>query len=288
MASPEVQPTVKQFTAEQKRAQELLLRDHRVDAPGEGAKRFSVAAGMFGIGTVLDLGESHLIDWVMRKPLEKFEEHQKERAAKFTFGEYKKDLAKRGKDVPRGARVLEKGFKAEKEQVVLDVKRARGIKNGADFMEEWASDTVVTSLANAWVRLMTGDESARLVSETAAFLADWGNIITQVFFNDVLIGKTKVMKEKIVIRGKVNYEKTLVPARGPFGVKLAYKSMDMVNPLNIEGAIRMAEELPVVGKGVSWLHDRTDHMLETKQAQVANTVAGKGILGYHIGRNVMR
>lgn len=280
------QVPVQTYTQEQLRAQELLLRDHKRNAPGEGAKRLGLGVAMFTAGTVYDIAESHAADWLIRKPLEVVLEKAEHRANTMTISSYKKELAASGKKVP--ANQIPKTFIAEKHAAHTNINVIRGEKLAADFIEEWVSDEAAASVVNAWVRLMTGDKNAKYVSETAAFLSDWGNVISQVFLNDVLIGKTVVEKHRVRKGSGFKFEKKTAPARGVLGIKLAYQSMDLINPVNVEAALRVAEEVPVLGSVVSWAHDKADHLLDKRTTRIANTVAAKGVTGYHIGRNVMK
>lgn len=236
--SVEVTPS-KIFSASERGFQRLLLRDHKNESqPGDGMKRVGFNVSVLVGATAADLAESHLVDAVWRNPMDRMMEHAREHISQ--------DAAK----------------------------TRQGVKFAGEFIEEWASDSAYTAVANAWLRMMTGVKGAKYVSETSAFIADWGNVISQVFLSDRLYGKTRSVGGKVV------------PQRGLFGVKLAYPSMDFINPVNVEAAFRLVEELPVVGKGVAWLHERTDHLLESTLARLGNAAAAKGILGFHIGRNV--
>jgi|GEM_PF-741229 len=152
-------------------------------------------------------------------------------------------------------------------------RKVQGVHFAGEFIEEWASDTVYKNVANKWAAMMTGDPKVKYVSETSEFMSDWMNVVSQVWLSD------KFYPTKFVGHdGK--------PMTGLFGIKKAYQTMDFMNPVNVEAALRLMEELPVLGRGVTWLHKKTDHMLETSKARLASSFAAKGVLGYHIGRNV--
>ncbi|MFZ5534764.1 MAG: hypothetical protein ACOY3M_01250 [Patescibacteria group bacterium] len=237
--SKESQPT-RAYTPAEQGFQRLLIREQKHESqPGDGLRRLGINSSLLIGSTALDLAESHLVDAVIRNPMHDRIHQIKEKGPNFT------------------------------EQA----KRAQGVQFAAEFVEEWASDSIYANMANAWVRAMTGMDDAKYVSETAAFLAEWGNVISQVFLADRLYGKTKT-----------HHGHTVPQTYGK--VKLAYASADFLNPVNVEAAIRVMEEVPVIGKAVSWMHDKTDHLLETAAVRLGSGIAGKGILGYHIGRNV--
>ncbi len=152
-------------------------------------------------------------------------------------------------------------------------RKVQGVHFAGEFIEEWASDTLYKNVANKWAAMMTGDPNVKYVSETSEFMSDWMNVVSQVWLSDKFYPTKFVGKD-----GK--------PMTGLFGIKKAYQTMDFINPVNVEAAIRLMEELPVLGGGVAWLHKKTDHMLETSKARLASSFAAKGVLGYHIGRNV--
>jgi len=229
-----------QYTESQRAFQRLLLRNKRGESlPGDGMKRFGINASIFTGATLVDLAESHLVDAVIREPMDAAIER----------------ITAKGKSFENAA------------------KTAQGNKLALEFIEEWGSDSAYAALANAWLRMMTGVNGAHYVTETSAFIADWGNVISQVFFADRLYGKT-------ITNGKHVHPKKIG------GIKLAYTSADFFNPVNVEAAFRMAEELPVVGGGIAWLHEKTDHALESTIGRLGNTTAAKGILGFHIGKNI--
>lgn len=235
----ESQPT-RAYTPAEQGFQRLLIREQKQESqPGDGLKRLGINTTMLVGSTALDLAESHLVDAVIRNPMhEKIHE-----------------------------------IKAKGPQFAEQAKTAQGVQFAAEFIEEWASDSIYANIANAWVRMMTGKEDAKYVSETAAFIAEWGNVVSQVFLADRLYGKTKV-----------HHGHTVPQTYGK--VKLAYASADFLNPVNVEAAIRVMEDVPVIGKAVSFLHDKTDHLLETAALRLGSSIAGKGILGFHIGKNV--
>lgn len=226
------------YTESQLGFQRLLLREKRSEAlPGDVWKRLRLAVEVGGAATMADLAESHLIDVLWRNPMDRMVEHARDHISQ--------DAAK----------------------------TRQGVKFAGEFIEEWASDSAYTAVANAWLRMMTGIKEVKYVTETSAFIADWVNVISQVWLQDKLY-PTKFVGDN----GK--------PMRGWLGIKKAYQTMDFVNPVNVEAALRALEEAPVVGTAITWLHEKTDSMLESKTARFGNAAVAKGILGFHIGRNV--
>lgn len=279
----------KQFSEAQLGFQRLLLPEKKSDSqPGEGLKRLGLNASIFVGATVADLAESHLVDAIVRKaPV--FNRMQVE------YGDVKgladmDGLNEKQKTSQWMAELnnIRARAKNEADINIDDVKKhlrdaaqhEMGIKNGVEFMEEWGSDAFMSSLANGWVRLMTGVDGVKYVSETAAVIADWINIASQVFYGDKYFPRF----DRTVANMNTKDEK---PKRGLFGVKLSYKTMDFINPVNVEAALRVVEDVPVVGNGVAWLHEKTDHLLESTVGGKATGLAGKWILGFHIGKNVV-
>ena len=158
------------------------------------------------------------------------------------------------------------------------VKKQQGVAGMLDFAEEWASDSAYTTVANTWVRLMTGVDGVKYVSETSAFISDWVNAISQVFYGDQYFPKQFAHKDPDTKKTKVDKIFKIF--------NKSYRTMDFVNPVNVEAAIRLIEEAPVIGDGASWLHEKTDKLIESTIGSWGNTLASKGILGYHIGKNV--
>lgn len=257
----------KQFSPAEQGFQRLLIREQKDQSqPGDGLKRAGLNLSILVGATVADLGESHLIDKFLRKPLEnsvKLAHTKAESFAKPAFAETFKGEAEG----------LDDAFEKARKQLFDAATKKQGVHLAAEFVEEWASDSVYAGLANSWVRLMTGVDEAKYVSETSAFISEWANKISQVFGNDRLFGRTTMQGTK------------LVPDRW-HGIKLAYQSMDFINSVNVEAAFRVLEEIPVVGDGVAWVHEKTDKMLGGTLARITNTAAATGILGYHIGKNV--
>ncbi len=260
--------------------QRLLLREHKNESkPGEGFKRAGLNLSILVGSTVADLAESHLADKIWRVPQEK----KAEKAAEVyhahlhmgddleAFRATRENL----KEAEEG--VLKTAFATTEKKLKDNATTKKGVHLAGEFIEEWASDSLYAGVANTWVRLMTGIDGAKYVTETSAFISDWANVISQVFGGDKLFGRTTM---RTTMKGM-----KVVPERWK-GIKLAYQSMDFVNPVNVEAAFRVIEEVPVVGDGVAWLHEKADKMLENKLVQVGNTAASKGILGFHIGKNV--
>lgn len=226
------------YTPAEQGFQRLLIPEKKHESqPGDGLKRLGINTTILLGATAADLAESHLVDAAIRNPM-----HDRIHMLK------------------------EKGS-------IEAAKITQGMQFGAEFVEEWASDSIYAGVANAWVRMMTGVDDAKYVSETSAFLAEWGNVISQVFLQDRLYGKTKVVHNHTVPQ---TYGK----------MKLAYASADFFNPVNVEAAFRIVEEMPIIGNAVSWLHEKTDHLLETASSKLGQSIFGKAVTGYHIGKNI--
>ncbi len=238
--SKESQPSTKAFTPAEQGFQRLLIPEKKHESqPGDSLKRLGINTSILVGATAADFAESHLVDAIIREPMHGRIHALKEKGPAFTES----------------------------------AKTAQGSLFALEFVEEWASDTIYANIANAWVRMMTGMDDAKYVSETSAFLAEWGNVISQVFLADKLYGKTKMSHGHVVPQ---TYGK----------VKLAYASADFFNPVNVEAAFRIVEEMPIVGKGVSWLHEKSDHLLETASSKLGQSIFGKAVTGFHIGRNI--
>lgn len=257
----------RKFSPAEQGFQRLLIREQKGESqPGDGLKRTGLNLSILVGATAADLGESHLVDKFLRKPLEASVELAREKAQGFTKEAFAATFT--GEQT-----ALNAAFQDARKKLVDAAATKQGVHLASEFVEEWASDSVYAGLANSWVRLMTGVDDAKYVSETSAFIAEWANKISQVFGGDKLFGRTTLNGIKIV------------PERW-HGIKLAYQSMDIINSVNLEAAFRVIEEIPVVGDGVAWVHEKTDKMLGGTLARIGNTAAATGILGYHIGKNV--
>ncbi len=278
----------REFSPSQRGSQRLLLPEFKSQSqPGDGMKRAGLNFSILLGATAADLVEGNLVTNLFRDKLEKRVDAMKDTANTYDQPAYDQDIAK-------NAAHLAKNWQEQKEKLTNAAKREQGLQGAFDFAEEWASDNLYATAANAWVRMMTGINEAKYVSETSAFLADWGNIISQVFFDDVLIGK-KLPHPTIngkwvaddLFKIKWGKDKNIPNTyRHVFKLKGAYKTMDFINPVNVEAAFRLVEEIPVVGEGVHWLREKSDVALEATVGKWTNTLASKGILGFHIGRNV--
>jgi hypothetical protein len=264
------------FTPKQLEAQRIYLREARGESqPGDGLKRLGTHTVMLGVATVGDLVESHLAD-VVRQPMKK-REHEAKKEYYDHFDKTAFDSATRIVEANEGNISDAKAYVDLINGLSRDAKVKTGQHDAVEFAEEWLSDGVYASLANAWVRHATGMDDAKYVSETAAFIADWSNTLYQVFGGD------KFLPERFVYpKGD---PKAGEPMRTKLGIKKAYQTMDFINSVNVEAAIRVVEEVPVVGDGVSWLHEKFDKLIESTIGQKANTLVAKGMLGYHVGRN---
>src|SRR3989344_228157 len=270
-----------QYTESQMGFQRLLLREKRGERqPGEGWKSALLALEVGGAATIADLVEGNVVDFVFRKKME--DNTEKKVDAYLAANKKYQDEVKKEKGVEfNKLSDSTKKFGDEANTLRNVARKQQGFQGAFDFAEEWFSDSLYASVANAWVRLMTGVDGAKYVSETSAFIADWVNAVSQVFFGDQYFPKqyhtTNTMENG---RTKHNVEKF-------FGFfNKSYRTMDFVNPVNVEAAFRALEEIPVVGDGVAWAHEKTYKLLETTILRWGNTLASKGLLGYHIGTNV--
>lgn len=264
----------KQFTASEQQFQRLLLREQRSQSqPGDSWKRLSLNTSILLGATAVDLAESHLVDKFIRNPMKEnvtvAKAASKEAETKFDVDAFKAAHKEIGDEQMEGA------ITKAKEALWKPAQNMQGKKYALEFVEEWASDNAYASLANAWVRLMTGKENAHYVTETSAVLADLFIIWSQVF-NDNAVYPKRFRKA-----GSVEE-----PQRGWRGIKKAYEAADFVSSVNVEAALRILEEVPVVGDGFAWLHHKSDQLIESTIGRWANTAFAKGILGFHIGRNV--
>ncbi len=273
----ETQPQ-RAYSASEQGFQRLLIREQKDQSqPGDGLKRAGLNLSILVGATVADLGESHIVDKIWRVPQKKKAENAAEAYhAHLHMGDDLEAFRATRTDLKEADEATLKGaFANMGKKLKENAMTKKGVHLAGEFVEEWASDSLYAGVANTWVRLMTGVDGAKYVTETSAFISDWANVISQVFGGDKLFGRTTMQGMKIV------------PERWK-DIKLAYQSMDFVNPVNVEAAFRVIEEVPVVGDGVAWLHEKADKLLENKLAQVGNTAASKGILGFHIGKNVMQ
>lgn len=275
-----------QYTQDQLRYQRMLLPEMKGERlPGERLKSTVTHLEVLGVSTVADLAESHLVDWLVRgnklfnQKTDAYLDAKMPEVTEFpdtvTNAPWFKKIGDAQPSVTGGL-----SFEAMRDAIKDPAQFEYGIKNAVEFMEESGTDSIMAGLANAWVRHMTGVEGAKYVSETSAFIADWFIVWAQVFNHNVLIPKQLTHPEM-----KAG-EKIQKANRGKFNIKLAYEAADFVNPVNIEAALRLTEEMPVVGDGVAWIHRNVDHFLETKFMSKLNWLASKAFLGYHIGKNV--
>lgn len=267
VVTPDVQVDVTPapaYTESQKANQRLLLHEHRGESqPGEGLKRVGVNAAIFTGSTLADLVEGNIVTNLFREKLKKRVEDK----AEAYYAHIGNNTLPHDQTFEEISKKLERSAKIQK-----------GIESGFDLAEEWASDNLYGTLANAWVQAATGVKGAKYVSETSAFVSDWGNMVSQVFLEDFLIGKTLPGNKK---------EAANLFHIGKWNVKAAYKTYDYINPVNVEALLRMVEEVPVVGDGVHWLHEQSNTVLESKPMKWVNSVANKFLLGIHIGKNMM-
>lgn len=289
-SAPSGAPT-KEYSASQLQNQRLLLGEGRDLTGSERAARVWLNTRVLAVATAGDLLESHVSD-LFRVPLE-----EKAKEARSAYSEKR--------DVFNGATetdILIKSFdltnvavgapmnsvKDDAEKVLKTYENKAKLKTGMhwgmEFAEEWASDSVYAWLANTWLRSVTGVDKASYVSGTAETISDWANVISQVFYGDKLFPYSK--------RTVHNFRKEENPLgkeepKRKFGVKLAYKSMDFVNPVNTEAALRLLEDAPVVGDGFAWLHKKTDAFLETPFMSKTMTLAAKFVTGFHIGKDIV-
>lgn len=252
--TPETASVPKIYTESEKGFQQLFnVGPHAKDGEVKGiaVKRLGANAGMLAAGTAADLLETEVVHRVMHHAVEPA--LKKISGEQTTINEYVlKHASEHLKDwqVEEAHKTFVENAKKTRNAVVL----------GSEFIEEWGSDTLFGSLANSWIRYLTGVEDAHYVTESSAFLADWTNTIAQVF----------MMKQRE-------------------GLPTWKKSENWLNPVNVEAAFRMVEELPLgVGKAFAALRQKANHALEhSPVVRTANTAAAKGILGFHIGKNVM-
>lgn len=280
----ERQPVTKVYSPSELGFQRLLIRDLKDQSrPGEGLKRFGLNAAIFTGSTAVDLAESHAVDKFIRNRFNKIKtQHEdvkdldsmRDLPEKTQDQAWYKTMEDKLQKQHEGAAVI-----VQLEDVKKHVKEAaeneQGKKWAAEFLEEWWTDSLQGGIANAWVRLMTGMEDAHYVSPTSEVITDGFVTWSQVF------NKNAVYPKRFREGGKVDE-----PRRGWKGIKLAYEAADFVNPVNVEAAFRMIEEIPVVGDGVAWLRKKSDHYLETKVGSIAKSAAFKGVLGFHIGKNI--
>lgn len=265
----------KTYSTSEQANQRLLLREHRAERqPGDGWRSALYHIGVGGVATVTDLAESHLVDKLIR-------DHFREKVTTATETSQKAVDAfdeaafKAAHAAITDEKKMADAIKSAKDTLFNPARIVQGKKFGLEFVEEGITDTVYGMMANAWVRKMTGKDDAKYVSETASFIGEWFVKWSQVFNGNAIYPK----KYR-------DSEKPKEAQRGWFKIKKAYEAADFVNPVNVEAAFRLIEEVPVVGDGVAWLHEKSDKILSTAAARFANMTAGWGILGYHIGRNV--
>lgn len=206
-------------TESQQQFKRLLLKEYRpLSREGDGLKRFGLNAGIFTVSTGIDIAEGKLA----------------EKAIEWVFEGSKVDVIE---------------AKKESGSHALADKNPR-IKGAVEFIEEWGSDGLINSGANALVRAITGEKHAEYASPFSEAVGEWTTTILQVF------------------KGNPKW-------RG-----IAVKNL--VSSVNVEAVLRMFSELPLLGGAVSWTHEQLDSLMRTRLVRVANTAAAKGILGYHI------
>lgn len=163
-------------------------------------------------------------------------------------------LASTGIDVVEGKvaeKILHKVFKGHKEsQFHAWVEKNPGVEGAAEFIEEWGSDSLISAGTNKLVGALTGEKHAEYVSPFSEAAGEWTNTVLQVFKGD--------------------------PKWRGITVK------NLVSGVNVEAALRMISEVPLIGGAVSWTHEQLDTLMEQKAVKTLNTAAAKGILGYHI------
>lgn len=213
-----------------------------------GWERFTTNVATLGAGLTADLVESHLMTYLKNATFEK-KIHNLEHAS------------------------------GDNEQKIRNFK---GLLGAFEFIEEYASDKAYSDLMNAWLRKKTGVENAAYASEASAFISEWGNAIVQVFFKNRSFGlHEKNDNQVVMVHGKPK-PKTLLNG----WIILAHPMENFINPVTVEASLRLLEQMPG-GRAVTWAKEKLDHTLEhNKKFQYVNTLAAKGLTGYHIFRNI--
>jgi len=272
---------VPHYTEAQLKNQKTFLADHHTElTAGDRLRQIGVNAAIFAGSTVVDLAESHVADKLIREKVNKMKQNLETLneggvvAIENIPSEMRENAwFKRWEARNKGKEVTLDGLK---EHVKHLATTENGKKLAAEFVEEWGTDSLYAWAANSYVQMVTGVKGAKYVSETSAFIADWFIVWSQVFNKNTVYPT----------RFRLSDHEPEKAQKGWLGIKKAYEAADFVNAVNLEAAFRMIEAVPVFGDGVKWLHHKTDHLLESTIGSRLNTAASKGILGFHIGKNI--
>lgn len=175
-------------------------------------------------------------------------------------------------------------------QIIRDALRVHeGVHGASEYVEEWVSDVGITKGGQKIIdKHITEFKDAQLddsntigeqeweksrkhlntyVKPFAENLSDYANAIMQVFLGDKWIGWVdKDGKPKEFM-----------------GMYMAEKSMNFVNPGNVEATLRVLSNIPLIDKPVKWVKDSMDRVLEhSALATLANAGFNKALLGFHI------
>jgi len=262
----QINPQEKQATYKR-----LLMPDSGI-APQkyDTARRLSANTVIFTLATATDMAESHLVDWLIRKPLQQHIETADSKVHTFP-----QDYAEQ-KGVTSNELFDDETFLKQHEVVRKAAVRAEGVEKAADFIEEWASDKIYANVMNAWLRSATGDPNAAYVSEAADFISEWANKILQVFAGNPIIG----LSEK---NPNLKAHSEIIAKRNAWGIKLGYEAADLINSVNVEAAMRILEEVPIVRIGIHKMREGIEHAMENRIIRTLHTIADLGVMGYFFG-----
>lgn len=148
------------------------------------------------------------------------------------------------------------------------LRQHKAVESGVEFAEEMLSDEyLINTGGNKLIRHLTQEHDVEYAKGLATTISDYTNAIIQVFFGDRWIG----FKDK-----DGNPKKFM-------GVLMAEKSMNFINPFNVEAALRMLSETPFIGDVLVRIKGPIDSFFENNFfATLANKTASKMLLGYHV------
>jgi len=228
-----------------------VLDIEHLGKPEDRGSRMLKNGAMFAISTAADLVESKVF-----------------RTAKTLVFEGK---------TKRLERELEEAFSrkddAEQIQAVRDaLRKHKAVESGVDFAEEVLSDELLINHGgNKLLNRVAGEGGkATYAQATAEIVSDYANTLIQVFANDRWIGwLDKDGKPKQFM-----------------GMYMAEKSMNFINPINVEAALRILSDIPKIGMPIAAAKNTVDAFFKNdKTFYWVNKGIAKFLLGFHVSNS---
>ena len=162
-------------TPSQEKARSLFVKEYA--KPEDRVKRMAANTGVLAASTLLDLGESYAVEYLIDKAFEGRVERLEHEI---------------------------KQVQPNRDQYRKQLLETKAQKMGVAFVEDSMSDFAYAAGMNALLRSMTGMEHAEYVSEASAFASEWFNVISLVRRDPK--GKFEVWQKSENVVNPVNVE----------------------------------------------------------------------------------